>query len=52
MLSITRIFKVLLVTILLTYTVVSFQSIIDGFQFAVDTIDFILKPIKSLLKNL
>jgi len=52
MLSITRIFKVLIVTFLLTYTVVSFQSIIDGLQFVVDTVDFVLKPIKSLLKGL
>lgn len=52
MLSITRIIKVLIVTFLLTYTVVSFQSIIDGFLFVVEAIEFVLKPIKSLLKGL
>jgi hypothetical protein len=52
MFSVTRILKVIIVTFLLTYTVVSFQSIIDGFDWTIETVEFILKPIKVLLKGL
>ena len=52
MFSITRFIKVLIVTFLLTYTVVSLNSIIEGFKWTIDFIDFILKPIKLLFKSL
>jgi hypothetical protein len=52
MFSITRLIKVLIVTFLLTYTVVSLNSIIEGFKWTIDFIDFILKPIKLLFKSL
>lgn len=52
MFSITRFIKVVIVTFLLTYTVVSFQSIINGFEWTIDTIEFILKPIKVIFKGL
>lgn len=52
MFSVTRFIKVIIVTFLLTYVVVAFQSIIDGFDFTVDSIEFILKPIKAIFKGL
>lgn len=52
MFSITRFLKVIAVTFLMTYVVVSFQSIIDAFDFTVETVEFILKPIKAIFKGL
>jgi len=52
MFSVTRFIKVIIVTFLLTYVVVAFQSIIDGFDFTVESIEFILKPIKAIFKGL
>lgn len=52
MFSVVRFIKVIIVTFLLTYVVVAFQSIIDGFDFTVASIEFILKPIKAIFKGL
>lgn len=52
MFSVVRFIKVIIVTFLLTYVVVAFQSIIDGFDFTVESIEFILKPIKAIFKGL
>lgn len=52
MFSIIRFIKVLILTFLLTYVVISFKSIIDGFDWTVETVEFILKPIKVIFKGL